>query len=91
MLSAENLQRLFIDISNTFAHLHPLGLVSVIMLGLGAAARAGLFGAAMRAAVGNTPKHMLTWFLTIRDKSSDFWLDISMSSTLNSFSNISYL
>lgn len=60
LLSADNLQRLFVDMPNTFAHFHPLGLVLTVMLGAGVAERAGLFGTAMRAAVGNAPKYMLT-------------------------------
>lgn len=60
LLSAENLQRLFVDMPDTFAHFHPLGLVLTVMLGAGVAERAGLFGTAMRAAVGNAPKYLLT-------------------------------
>ena len=60
LLSADNLQRLFVDMPETFAHFHPLGLVLTVMLGAGVAERAGLFGTAMRAAVGNAPKYLLT-------------------------------
>lgn len=60
LLSADNLQRLFVDMPHTFAHFHPLGLVLTVMLGAGVAERAGLFGTAMRAAVGNAPKYLLT-------------------------------
>ena len=60
LLSPDNLQRLFVDMPKTFAHFHPLGLVLTVMLGAGVAERAGLFGTAMRAAVGNAPKYLLT-------------------------------
>ena len=60
LLSADNLQRLFVDMPKTFAHFHPLGLVLTVMLGAGVAERAGFFGTAMRAAVGNAPKYLLT-------------------------------
>jgi len=60
LLSSENIRRLFVDMPNTFAHFYPLGLVLTVMLGAGVAERSGLFGTAMRAAVGNAPKFMLT-------------------------------
>lgn len=60
LLNAENLQRLFVQMPETFAHFHPLGLVLTVMLGAGVAERAGLFGTAMRAAVGDAPKFLLT-------------------------------
>jgi len=60
LLSAGNLQRLLVQMPNTFAHFHPLGLVLTVMLGAGVAERAGLFGTAMRAALGNAPKYLLT-------------------------------
>ncbi|MEM6606127.1 MAG: AbgT family transporter, partial [Pseudomonadota bacterium] len=60
LLSAENLSRLFVNMPETFAHFHPLGLVLTVMLGAGVAERAGLFGTAMRAAVGDAPKILLT-------------------------------
>ena len=60
LFSANNLQRLFVEMPHTFAHFHPLGLVLTVMLGAGVAERAGLFGTAMRAAVGDAPKYLLT-------------------------------
>jgi len=60
MLSAANLQRLFVEMPKTFTHFHPLGMVLTVMLGAGVAERTGLFGTAMRAAVGNAPKYLLT-------------------------------
>ncbi|MCH2191467.1 MAG: AbgT family transporter [Gammaproteobacteria bacterium] len=60
LLSGENLQRLLVEMPKTFTHFHPLGMVLTVMLGAGVAERAGLFGTAMRAAVGNAPKYLLT-------------------------------
>ena len=60
LFSGENLQRLLVEMPKTFTHFHPLGMVLTVMLGAGVAERAGLFGTAMRAAVGNAPKYLLT-------------------------------
>ncbi|MGB7404997.1 MAG: AbgT family transporter [Pacificimonas sp.] len=60
LLSAENIQRLWVDMPTTFTHFHPLGYVLVVMLGAGVAERSGLFGTAMRAAVADAPKFLLT-------------------------------
>ena len=60
LLSAEKLQKLFVEMPKTFTHFHPLGMVLTVMLGAGVAERTGLFGTAMRAAVGNAPQYLLT-------------------------------
>jgi aminobenzoyl-glutamate transport protein len=60
LLSADNIQKLWVDMPKTFTHFHPLGYVLVVMLGAGVAERAGLFGTAMRAGVRNAPIHLLT-------------------------------
>ncbi len=60
LLSAANVQRLWVDMPTTFTHFHPLGYVLVVMLGAGVAERTGLFGTAMRAAVRNAPTLYLT-------------------------------
>lgn len=60
LLSAENIQRLWVDMPKTFTHFHPLGYVLVVMLGAGIAERTGLFATAMRAGVRNAPKFLLT-------------------------------
>jgi len=60
LLSPENIQRLWVDMPETFTHFHPLGYVLVVMLGAGVAERAGLFASAMRAGVRNAPKFLLT-------------------------------
>ena len=60
LLSAANIQRLWVEMPTTFTHFHPLGYVLVVMLGAGVAERTGLFGTAMRAAVRNAPTLLLT-------------------------------
>ncbi|MGB3723124.1 MAG: AbgT family transporter [Pacificimonas sp.] len=60
LLSAANIQRLWVEMPATFTHFHPLGYVLVVMLGAGVAERSGLFGSGMRAAVSNAPKFLLT-------------------------------
>ncbi len=65
LLSAENIQRLWVDMPTTFTHFHPLGYVLVVMLGAGVAERAGLFGTAMRGAVRYAPKALLTPFVVL--------------------------
>jgi aminobenzoyl-glutamate transport protein len=60
LLSAANLQKLFVDMPTTFTHFHPLGYVLVVMLGAGVAERSGLLGAAMKAAIKDAPKALLT-------------------------------
>ncbi|NNE58762.1 MAG: AbgT family transporter [Hellea sp.] len=60
ILSAENVKNLWVEMPKTFTHFHPLGYVLVVMLGAGVAERAGLFGSAIRAALKNVPKLLLT-------------------------------
>lgn len=60
LLSADNIRRLWVDMPSTFTHFHPLGYVLVVMLGAGVAERTGLFGTAMRGAVRNAPRFLLT-------------------------------
>ena len=60
LLSADNIQKLWVDMPKTFTHFHPLGYVLVVMLGAGVAERSGLFATAMRAGVRNAPTFLLT-------------------------------
>jgi len=60
LLSAENIQRLWVDMPKTFTHFHPLGYVLVVMLGAGVAERSGLFAAGIRQAVRGAPTFLLT-------------------------------
>ncbi|MEM1148965.1 MAG: AbgT family transporter [Pseudomonadota bacterium] len=60
LISADNIQRLWVEMPATFTHFHPLGYVLVVMLGAGVAERSGLFGSAMRSAVKGAPTALLT-------------------------------
>jgi aminobenzoyl-glutamate transport protein len=60
LISAQNVQRLLVDMPATFARFHPLGYVLVVMLGAGVAERSGLFAAAMSRAVARAPSVLLT-------------------------------
>lgn len=60
LLSAANIQRLWVEMPTTFTHFHPLGYVLVVMLGAGVAERSGLFATAMQTAVRRAPKFLLT-------------------------------
>ena len=60
LISAENIQRLWVQMPKTFTHFHPLGYVLVVMLGAGVAERSGFFAAGMKAAVAKTPVFLLT-------------------------------
>ena len=60
LLSAENIQRLLVDMPETFTGFHPLGYVLVVMLGAGVAERSGLFASAMSGAVSKAPTLLLT-------------------------------
>lgn len=60
LLSADNVQRLLVQMPATFAGFYPLGFVLLVMLGAGVAERSGLFATAMSAAVTKAPAVMLT-------------------------------
>jgi aminobenzoyl-glutamate transport protein len=60
LLSANNIQRLLVEMPATFTSFHPLGYVLVVMLGAGVAERSGLFAAAMSGAIARAPKALLT-------------------------------
>lgn len=60
LLAPHNIERLWVEMPATFTHFHPLGYVLVVMLGAGVAERSGLFASAIRAAVRNAPKFLLT-------------------------------
>lgn len=60
LFSAENLQKLWVEMPKTFTHFHPLGYVLVVMLGAGVAERAGLFNSSMRLVVKRAPTALLT-------------------------------
>lgn len=60
ILSAKNIKNLWTEMPKTFTHFHPLGYVLVVMLGAGVAERSGLFASAIKAALRNAPKGLLT-------------------------------
>jgi len=60
LLDPANIQRLWVDMPTTFTHFHPLGYVLVVMLGASVAERSGLFASAIRGAVRDAPKALLT-------------------------------
>ncbi|MEM1087567.1 MAG: AbgT family transporter [Pseudomonadota bacterium] len=60
LFSPENIQRLWTEMPTTFTHFHPLGYVLVVMLGAGVAERSGFFASAIKGAVGDAPKFLLT-------------------------------
>ena len=60
LFSADNLQKLWVDMPKTFTHFHPLGYVLVVMLGAGVAERSGLFDSSMRLVVRRAPTALLT-------------------------------
>lgn len=60
LLSAENIQKIWVEMPKTFTHFHPLGYVLVVMLGAGVAERSGLFASGIRSAMRHAPKILLT-------------------------------
>ncbi len=60
LLSADNIQRLLVQMPATFAGFYPLGFVLLVMLGAGVAERSGLFATAMAVAVKKAPTMLLT-------------------------------
>ena len=60
LISAENIQRLWVEMPKTLTHFHPLGYVLVVMLGAGVAERSGLFASGIRQAVRGAPLFLLT-------------------------------
>ena len=60
LLSAENIQKVWVEMPKTFTHFHPLGYVLVVMLGAGVAERSGLFASGIKSAMRHAPKGLLT-------------------------------
>ncbi|MCC4294990.1 AbgT family transporter [Brevundimonas aurantiaca] len=60
LLSPENLERLIIGMPRTLADFPPLGIVVTIIYGASVAERAGLFATAIRGALLNAPRAILT-------------------------------
>ena len=60
LFSGELVQRLFVELPQTFAAFPPLGLVLAVMIGIGVADKTGLIAAALRAFIGSVPDALLT-------------------------------
>jgi aminobenzoyl-glutamate transport protein len=60
LLSAETIQKVWVEMPKTFTHFHPLGYVLVVMLGAGVAERSGLFASGIKSAMRHAPKGLLT-------------------------------
>lgn len=60
LFSAENLQRIFMEMPTTFTSFPPLGLVLVVMLGIGVAERTGLVSTALKVFVSSVPPRFIT-------------------------------
>jgi len=65
LLSPENLEKLIIGMPKTLTDFPPLGIVITIIYGAAVAERTGLFAGAIRAALLNAPKSMLTPVIVI--------------------------
>ncbi len=65
LLSPENLEKLIIGMPKTLTDFPPLGTVITIIYGAAVAERTGLFAGAIRAALLNAPKSLLTPVLVI--------------------------
>ncbi len=65
LLAPENLERLIIGMPSTLTDFPPLGIVITIIYGASVAERSGLFTAAIRAALLNAPKAILTPVIVI--------------------------
>ena len=60
LFSSDNIQRLFVEMPQTFAYFPPLGMVLLVMLGIGVADKTGFIAAALRASVSNVPPFLLS-------------------------------
>jgi aminobenzoyl-glutamate transport protein len=60
LLSGEQLQRIFVNMTTTFTSFPPLGMVLVVMLGIGVAERTGLIAVGLRAFVSWMPPWLIT-------------------------------
>ncbi len=60
LLSPANLERLFIGMPRTLADFPPLGIVITIIYGASVAERTGMFSTAIRGALLNAPRFILT-------------------------------
>ena len=60
LLSRDNIQRIFVEMSDNFAQFPPLATVLVTIIGIGVAEKSGLIGTALKKLVTSVPKQLLT-------------------------------
>lgn len=77
LLSSENLERLIIGMPRTLADFPPLAIVVTIIYGASVAERTGLFATAIRGALLNAPKALLTPIVVIVGMTSHHASDAS--------------
>ncbi|HEY3488104.1 MAG TPA: AbgT family transporter [Gammaproteobacteria bacterium] len=75
LLSAAQLQKLLLEMPQTFAAFPPLGMVLVVMLGIGIADKSGLINVALRAFVTRMPPSLLSGTLVFAGVMSSLAVD----------------
>ena len=60
LLTADQIQRMFIEAEHNFTSFPPLGAVLVTMLGIGVAERSGLIGTSLKLLVESTPQSLIS-------------------------------
>lgn len=75
LLSGPVIQRLFVDMPQTFASFPPLGTVVVAMIGVGLAERSGLFAAALGGFMHKVPARLLSVSLVFAGVMSSLAVD----------------
>jgi aminobenzoyl-glutamate transport protein len=75
LLSSEQLQRIFVNMTTTFTSFPPLGMVLVVMLGIGVAERTGLIAVGLRAFVSWMPPWLITLALVTAGQLSSIAAD----------------
>ena len=75
LLSSDQLQRIFVNMTTTFTSFPPLGMVLVVMLGIGVAERTGLIAVGLRAFVSWMPPWLITLALVTAGQLSSIAAD----------------
>ncbi len=75
LLSGDQLQRIFVNMTTTFTSFPPLGMVLVVMLGIGVAERTGLIAVGLRAFVSWMPPWLITLALVTAGQLSSIAAD----------------
>jgi len=76
LFSGEMLQRLFVEMPETFMGFAPLGVVLLAMLGVGVAEKSGLIGAGLTAFIRRVPDRLLTPALVFAGVMSSLAVDV---------------